>query len=194
MTYHTRDEWRLPPRGPQHAAPFGSSTPLRIHAHRALRLFVAAGAWGAGLCLIIGLVAMVAKTAGPGRTTHVTAATRRYTLPRGHLATAAPGKKAGAGRVPQLIRTFVGAGDRTTGAFRVAADSRWKLEWSYRCPARAPAGHLIIREGDAGGGGVSVDAAGAAGHGSTWTYSDASAHYLVVITNCDWTVKVTGDQ
>src|SRR5215475_2923298 len=67
MIYQTPDGWRLERRGPQHAAPLASSAPLRRHSGRALRLIVTAGAWGAGLCLVIGLVAMVAQSAGPSR-------------------------------------------------------------------------------------------------------------------------------
>jgi hypothetical protein len=55
-----------------------------------------------------------------------------------------------------------------------------------------PRGRLLIREGNAAGGGASVDAAGPAGYGSTWTYSAAGTHYLVVITNCGWTIRVAG--
>ena len=39
-----------------------------------------------------------------------------------------------------------------------------------------------------------MSASGAAGAGSTWIYSRAAAHYLVVITNCAWTIKVTGSR
>lgn len=187
MTYHTPDGWR-PPHGPQHAAPFGSSTPLRVHAHRALRLFVAAGAWGAGLCLVVGLVAMVA---GADRATPISAQAGDYRAPQDRDPAQGPPRsvRPTGGRL-EAVRTFDGTGDLTTPPFRVAADGRWELEWSYSCPARTPGGHLIIREGDAAGGGISVAASGTAGHGSTWTYSDGASHYLVVITNCGWTVKV----
>ena len=132
MTYQAPDGWRLPPSNPQHATPADGSAHLSSRAHRALRLFVTAGAWGAGLCLIIGSVALV------------------------------------------------------------AARSRWELQWSYACAPHAGRGALVIREGNAGGGGVSVAEMGAAGHGSTWTYSSVGTHYLVVITNCAWAIEVTG--
>jgi hypothetical protein len=190
MTYQAPDGWRLTPHGPQHAAPLGSgSRPLRIHAHRALRLFIVAGAWGAGLCLIIGSVALVAGAAGPDRAAHVAATAGNDHPGKGQL----PGR--GASSAPadrRVLATFSGTGNQTTSDFTVAAHSRWELQWSYRCAARSPLGHLVIREGNAGGNGVSVDAAGATGHGSAWTYSDVSAHYLVVITNCGWTVQLIG--
>jgi hypothetical protein len=189
MTYQTPDGWQLPPRCPQHAAPFGSSGPLHLHAHRALRLFVTAGAWAAGLCLIIGSVALVAGSAGPADATHVRAAAARSgQLPgRGHQPRRRPPGSAG-----HLLGTFTGTGNRTTSQFSVAAHSRWELQWFYQCPARTPGGHLIIREGNAAGNGVSVAAAGSSGHGSTWTYSSASSHFFVVTTNCAWTAKVLG--
>jgi hypothetical protein len=166
---------------------------MSIHAHRALRLFVTAGAWAAGLCLIVGSVALVAEAAGPAPETHVTAAAG-YPLRTGQL----PGHGAKAHGDPapggqrDVLRAFVGTGNRTTSQFTVAPHSRWELRWSYKCAARSPRGRLVIREGNAAGSGVSVDAAGAAGQGSAWTYSDTDTHYLVVLTNCAWTIDVTG--
>jgi hypothetical protein len=194
MTYQTPEGWRLPPRCPQHAAPFGSSTPLRFHTHRALRLFVTAGAWAAGLCLIVASVALVAKAAGPGRATHVTSAAHQNRMPSGQLSGHAGtgGQSAPAGGAHDVLRTFAGTGNRVTSQFTVAAQGRWELRWSYQCAGHASADRLIIMEGNAAHSGVSVDAAGAEGEGSTWAYSDAGTHYLVVTTNCDWTAKVLG--
>jgi hypothetical protein len=90
-----------------------------------------------------------------------------------------------------VLRRFFGTGDQVTGSFTTAAHSRWELSWSYHCPARGLPGQLII---EAGGGGLSVTAAGPAGHGSTWTYSAARRHFLVVTANCAWSVRVTGDR
>ena len=194
MTYQARDGWRLPPRCPQHAAPLGGSAPLSVHAHRALRLFITAGAWAAGLCLIIGSVALVAEAAGPAPSTPVTAAAAGDHLRTGQL----PGHAAKAHRDPapggthDVLRAFVGTGNRTTSQFTVAPHSQWELRWSYKCAARSPRGRLVIRAGNAAGSGVSVDAAGAAGQGSAWTYSGAGSHYLVVLTNCAWTIDVAG--
>jgi hypothetical protein len=190
MTYQTPDGWQLPPRCPQHAAPFGNSGPLPLHAHRALRLLVTAGAWAAGLCLIIGSVALVAGTAGPAGATHVRAAAARTGQLPGHHHHAR--RPPGAGRAGHLLRTFSGTGNRTTSQFSVAAHSRWELQWLYHCPSRRPDGHLLIWEGNAAGNGVSVDETGASGRGSTWTYSSASAHFFVVTTNCAWTARVLG--
>lgn len=185
MTYQAPNGWQFPGHGSHHAAPFGDSTPMRIHAHRALRLLAVAGAWAAGLFLVLGSMALVVKSTGPTSTTHLAAAARVHHLgPRqklsGHSRPAGP-----------VTHTFRGTGNRTTGQFTVAPNRRWDLSWSYACPARL-SGHLLIREGAAGNAGISVSASGAAGSGRTSTYSRASAHYLVVITDCTWTIQVTG--
>ncbi|HEU5420529.1 MAG TPA: hypothetical protein VFV41_22775 [Streptosporangiaceae bacterium] len=202
MTYQAPRGWRLPPRGPQHAAPFGSTTPLVVHAHRALRLFVTAGAWAAGLCLVTGLVALVAEAAGPAKATHVAAAAGSSKLnPRATGARGGPGGDHGGGagqpgstrRPGTVLRAFAGTGNRTTGAFSVTAPGRWDLHWSFQCAPRAPRGGLIIREGGGGHDGLSVDAAGSAGTGSTSTYSATASHYLVIITSCSWKVRVVSD-
>jgi hypothetical protein len=199
MTYQAPRGWRTQPRGAQHAAPFGSNTPLVVHAHRALRLFVTAGAWAAGLCLVIALVALVAETAGPASATHVTAAAGSAQLSaRAAKARAgqhgrhggSAGQAGGSHRAP-VLGAFSGRGNRTTGPFAVPAPGRWNLRWSYQCPPRTPRGQLIIREGGSGDG-LSVDATGPAGHGSTSSYSATARHYLVVITGCSWNVRVTG--
>jgi hypothetical protein len=184
MTYPAPGRWQFPVHGSHHAAPFGNATPMRIHAHRALRLLAVAGTWAAGLCLVIGSVALVAETAGPASATHVSTAAGVHHLRHGKLA-------GHGGRARSLARTFRGTGNQTTGAFTVAVNHRWGLRWSYACPGRARPGNLLIREGGAGNRGVSVSASGAAGAGSTWAYSQAAGHYLVVISNCTWTIRVT---
>jgi hypothetical protein len=193
MSYPAPGGWQSPVHGSHHAAPPGHATPMRRHAHRALRLAGVAGAWAAGLCLVIGSVTLVAETTEPTSATHVsTAAGMSSAAGMSHLAN----KKLGphAARSGPLTRTFRGTGNQTTRMFTVAPHHRWNLRWSYACPGRPPAGHLLIREGDAGSVGVSVSASGAAGAGSTWTYSQAAAHYLVVITNCAWMIRVTGNR
>jgi hypothetical protein len=189
MSYQAPDGWRLPVRAPQHAT-FGGATPLRIHAHRALRLLAAAGAWAAGLCLVVGSVALVAETAGPAGATHVAPAAGIRRLPPGRL----PGDGAARrrGGEPRLAQTFAGTGNQTTGSFPVAPRSRYQLHWSYQC-GRRPRGHLLIRE--SGTAGVTVMAAGPAASGSTWAWAPAAGaarHYLVVIADCAWEIRVTG--
>jgi hypothetical protein len=67
-TYHDFDGWPRPRRAPQHAAvPFRWSGPARLQAHRALRLFGAAGLCAAGLCLVIGSIVLVTSQGRPGK-------------------------------------------------------------------------------------------------------------------------------
>jgi hypothetical protein len=190
MTYHTPHGWRVTAHGPLHAASAGSPATLRLRLrlHKALRLFVAAGAWGAGLCLIIASVALVAEASGSGSPDHVTATSRSYHLKQGGPAGTPTARQPS--RV--TLARFADTGDTVTRAFRVASASRWQLSWSYRCAAGQPGGQLQIRQGGAAGGGLIVSAAGRAARGSTWTYSTASTHYLVVTTGCAWTIEVVG--
>jgi len=188
MTYQAPNGWQIPVHGTHHAAPFSQPAPARLHTRRALRLVATAGTWAAGLCLVIGSIALVAEAAGPTSATHVSAAARVAGLH--HAAPAGPAGHGGA--ATPVTRTFTGTGNQTTSQFTVAPHSRWDLHWSYRCPARTAGGHLIIAEGSAGNDGVSVSADGAAGAGSSWTYSPGAAHYLVVLASCSWTIQVTG--
>jgi hypothetical protein len=191
MSYQAPDEWRLQVHGPHHAAPLGACGPLRAHAHRALRLVAVAGAWAAGLCLVVGSVALVAG-AEPPAATHVTAAAGVHRLPP--AGSRPPHGRRQARRIFEgtVQRTFAGAGDQVTGQFTVAARSRWELRWSYACSRAVPAGHLLIRE--SGSDGVTVSASGASGQGTVWAWTRSPSHYLVVIANCGWTIQVTGSR
>ncbi|MGA3154063.1 MAG: hypothetical protein ACLPN6_16480 [Streptosporangiaceae bacterium] len=77
MSFPAPDDGRPPP-APQHAVAWDVRTPLQLHVHRAVRLLAAVGGYGAGLCLIIGMVALVAVDARPGRQTHITAAAEQH--------------------------------------------------------------------------------------------------------------------
>ena len=184
MSYPAPDGWQLPVHGSHHAAPLRHATPGRRQAHRALRLLAVTGGWAAGLCLVIGSVTLVAETAQPATATHVSTAAGVHDL----------GNRKPAAHAGPLTRVFRGTGSQTTSQFTVAPGHRWNLRWSYACPGRAPSGHLLIRDGEAGNAGASVSAAGGAGGGSTWIYAEAAAHDLVVITNCSWTIRVTGNR
>jgi hypothetical protein len=184
MSYPAPDGWQFPVHGSHHAAPLRHATARRGQAHRALRLLAIAGGWTAGLCLVIGSVTLVAETAQPATATHVSTAAGVHD----------PGNTKPAARAGPPTRVFRGTGDQTTTRFAVTPGHRWNLRWSYACPGRPPSGHLLIRDGAAGNAGASVSASGAAGGGSTWIYAQAAAHYLVVITNCSWTIRVTGNR
>ena len=176
MTYQTPDPWRLERRGPQHAAPFDTSAPLRRHGGRALRLIVTAGAWGAGLCLVIGLVAMVAQAGTP------------HHPARPSDAAAAGGAASNAAYV-QYIKRIRGTGTALPH-FVVAGHSQWELRWSYHCAAGSR-GYLTISE-PAITSGVSIRATGPSARGVTWAFSETTTHFLLIDGSCPWTVTVAG--
>jgi hypothetical protein len=145
-----------------------------------VRLLITAGAWGAGLCLVVGLVSLEA-----GRSGQVA-----------NLASAAHDRDGLVGSTAtspmQARHIFTGSGDQTIGPFWIGRPSRWKLGWSYHCTAAGTAGHLSIRE--KGRSAVSVTASGPAGHGQTWTDGGAGQRSLAIRSNCAWTVGVTGSR
>jgi hypothetical protein len=197
-TYHDPDGWPQPPRAPLHAAaPFGMSSPAGLHAHRALRLFVTAGTWAAGLCLVIGSIVLVVSAATPGRITGLDTASSGH-----HGTTSAAGVgldplSAGAALPPagqavasRPIASFAGRGDQTTAEFRVHAGARWQIRWSYSCPQSIRAGLLVVENARAGAVGASITEAGLAGRGETWLNAGARRHRLIVISTCSWHMKV----
>jgi hypothetical protein len=191
MTYRDSDGWRLPARVPQHAAPFGYSDPLRGHTRRALRLFVTAGTWAAGLCLVIGSIVLVATAAGPGSAVPKLAAARQPS-PTAGQAGRDPAKVSGSGSTgpAPVLAAFSGQGNRTTRHFRVRAHARWELRWSYSCPAGVADGQLVVEDaGAAGRGGASIDQTGISGAGSIWLGPGKATHYLIVISTCSWSMK-----
>src|SRR5690242_8019552 len=178
MIDHTPEGWGLQRRGPQHAAPLGSSASARFHTQRAARLLITAGAWGAGLCLVVGLVAL--EAGGSGQVANLASAHDRDGLVRSTTT-----------NVTQARHVYKGSGDHTVGPFRIGPHGRWRLGWSYRCTAAGMTGHLSIREK---GHAVSVTASGPSGRGQTWTDGGTGQHALTIRSNCRWTVRVAGPQ
>ncbi len=188
MTHHGLDGWRLSRRAPEHAVAFGSASLVRSHVLRALRLFVTAGMWAAGLCLVIGLIVLVVAAGGPGHGQSALDAARQ-TPAVGHPDTLTA-QSAGPRRVrtERVLMAFSGRGNVTTRQFSVKPHKRWELRWSYLCPATA--GQLIVEDSDGtSAGGASIDQSGISGSGATWLSSARTKHHLVVISTCSWTMK-----
>ncbi len=192
----TRDSGaRRPPRSSLHAVQFPGVSPAAVHARRALRLFVTAGTWAAGLCLVVGSIVLVAATAGRSTETGQDAASRSSGLPIG-APLPALGVRVPAGLASyREVATFTGRGDKVTGRFRIRADARWQLRWSFRCPAGSRHGHLTVADAAIGvRGAITLGAAitklGAGGHGRTWRHASRGSHELVVLSSCTWTMKV----
>jgi hypothetical protein len=192
MTHRDSDQWRLPPRAPQHAVPVEFSRPLRGHAHRALRLFVIAGTWAAGLCLVIGSIVLVTAATGHSRGQPALAMAGQTSLATGNASRLAV---AGLANRPEhggfdVIARFSGHGDETTRQFRIRPHLRWELRWTYSCPAGMAAGQLIVEDaGSTETNGASIDQTGISGAGATWLNSAVPRHSLVVISTCSWTMK-----
>jgi hypothetical protein len=173
---------------PQHAASLPrSAAPLRGHSVRALRLVVAAGAWGAALCLTFGLVAMVAGAArsvqshAPGPPKSSLAVGDDYAKPE------LKGNRASFG--PYMHKTFRGTGDGGDH-FRLAARTPWYLHWAYHCTGAQARTFLAISQPRSAAV-VSVHEAGVSGDGGAWAYADSSSTALHVTSDCDWSVTVT---
>jgi hypothetical protein len=205
-TYHDSDGWPRPLRAPQHAAaPFGPPLLARLQAHRALSLFVTAGTWAAGLCLVTGAIAIVVSAASPGKVAttseassqHLTAGSLRNGRPLAAVSgradpsasRPAPDHSRTAGQFRRIVR-FTGHGDETTREFQIRSASRWQIQWAYTCPASLRTGLLVVEDADPGAVGASISEAGTAGSGATWLRASARDHRLVVISTCSWTLKV----
>jgi hypothetical protein len=196
-TYHDSDGWPRPLRAPQHAAaPFGPSSPARLKAQRALRLFATAGLWAAGLCLVIGAIVLVVAQAKPGRLTPASVLTSvragRLPTPAARPVATHPARTARRtrGHARQLA-AFSGHGDKTTGSFRTAVGAGWQILWSYACARTVRAGLFVVEDATAGAAGASITQSGVAGHGVTTLRPAGRTHHLIVISNCSWTMKVT---
>jgi hypothetical protein len=175
---------------PQHAASLPSSAaPLRGHSGRALRLVVAAGAWGAALCLTFGLVAMVAAH-GPAPAEHSASGSTGSSTEVGDESKLAPkleGNRASFG--PIIQKTFRGTGDGGDH-FRLAARTPWYLHWAYHCTGTQARTFLAVSQPRSSAV-VSVHEAGISGAGDASAYADSPSAALEVTSDCTWSLTVT---
>jgi hypothetical protein len=105
--------------------------------------------------------------------------------------TATPSATASAGTAsgrPGVLARFSGSGAETTRRFTVPGSGNWALKWSYNCAALGSKGNFIVTEDQADMTGVSVNELGLQGHGVTHGYGDAGRHYLVVNSECAWSL------
>jgi hypothetical protein len=70
----------------------------------------------------------------------------------------------------------------------VPGPGNWALKWSYNCASLGSQGSFMVTEDQADASGVTVNELGLQGHGLTHAYSDAGRHYLVVNSECSWTL------
>jgi len=197
MTYRDSDGWYLPSRIPQHAAPFGFARPLRHRAHLAIRLFVTAGIWAAGLCLVIGLVVFVsnataadkAKNAGANRNAS------QLGVPQGpRTDPTTPFPQAQPGRPHPLPYKFTGHGTTTSARFAVPVGHRLMIRWSYRCQTGTTTSQFTFEDVLLTSGkttpGPAVDGSGLSGQGTIALPRGARTHYLMISSTCSWKIKV----
>jgi hypothetical protein len=166
MTHHAPHQ-DCPARFPRHAAvaPAAPRWPLRA----ALRLVIAAGSCVAGLCLVIGLIAVVTSAAAPRRPpANVTAQANSEPPDQ-------PGLQGLASAGPATVR------------FTTQPGSSWRLTWEFRCPRRGGRRYFAIR---ASSDGLQLARSGRHGQGITRAYRSAGQHLLAVQSGCGWRVRV----
>ena len=172
MTHQAPYRWQPPRPRPQHrAGAVRPSLPRHDQVRRALRLLVAAGTCIAGLCLVVGLVALVAALTESSRAANVAANSRA---------------------TPAMITSVTGSGNRTV-ANLATARTGWRLSWSYACGPARTGRHLTVREVPVTGPPRTVVAArGQSGHGVSSVYHESGPHGLAVISGCSWKLRVVG--
>jgi hypothetical protein len=178
--------------------PFSGSPRPRLH--RSLRLIIAAGTAAAGLCLVIGSVAMVA--AAGGTKARSTASSGRDPgpgvpasghLPRGITGGTGSGHGTDQGgkssyRVGRTLDKFQGTGSGERGKFNIPEPGLWGIAWSYSCP-QTPGTFVLGQTNVWLTYSIDVNVHGAAGHGLTWITS-AGRHSLVIVSGCTWQLRV----
>jgi len=180
--------------------------PRRPPVHRVLRLIMTAGAVAAGLCLIVGMVLMVAAAGGTGHAGSGTGSGSRsggsqLTPPphtgahgqagvpdsNGHHPSMSPGSRY---RVSRTLRVFKGQGTGEPGPFRIGKPGIWGLAWSYNCPPTRPGNFVLGETRTWIGFDVTQEAQGTWGQGLYWVTGDAGKHSLVVVSQCHWQLRV----
>ena len=90
----------------------------------------------------------------------------------------------------QTVATFTGSGDENTPAFTVS--STWKLSYTFDCSALGFAGNFQVFEDGGDDSAVTVNDLADSKSASTYAYDDDGTHWLKIISDCTWTVTVTG--
>jgi len=163
--------------------------------HRALRLVIAAGTAAAGVCLVLGMTALVVKmgggVSGSADSWPVTARqASNLTVGDG------PARPAGPPNAPphwiagQVVAYFRGARLAKHAEFRIVGRGTWGLSWSFRCVAGRSGRLVVTGIAKLTGYDLEIDASGPAGHGITWYTADPGNHSLDIISACSWAVRV----
>jgi len=199
MRYRDSDELCLPARAPEHAAPVRFlrrrrspgrprvAVRVRRVTREALRFFITAIAWAAGLGLVIGSIVLIATVTAPDRAVPASGLGRGD---QNSLRQEAP-------RAPvdyRVLAAFSGHGDRKTKEFSVKASLQWQVRWTYRCAPKADAAKFTLLRADMGPGHPTIrrttEDFARRGRGSAWLRATGHQYYLEVISACSWRVKV----
>jgi hypothetical protein len=182
--------------------------PARPHVHRMLRLIMTAAAVAAGLCLVVGMVTLVAATGstGPSKAGQTVApgqrsgGSRHTSQPGGgnHGVSgglSGPGSHArmtqgGHFHIGHTVAVFDGSGTGEPGPFTIRRPGSWGLSWSYSCPKGKPGNFVLGETHTSIGLNVSVRESGPAGHGMYWVTGDTGPHSLVVASECTWRLRI----
>lgn len=146
---------------------------LASPAGRAVRLTVAAGAAAAGLCLVLGLVALVATIGYPGAV---------------HSGAARAGSRPGHFEQTTLtvgatVATFSGAGLTHQARRTINVPDTWGIAWTFHCqPGRNPG--FTVADGTPGT--VRITDSANHGHGVWWDFHAPGNHQLLFLSDCAW--------
>ena len=159
--------------------------------------------------------ASTGETSAPGATTQ--SPCRVGYLPQGScLAGAAPATAAPTTAAPSpssrrsgtigtrhavTIATFTGHGDRRlvprpirTSRFTIRGNGNWVLKYTYDCSGQLGGeGNFIVDEdamNNDNPSAVAINRLGSGGHGSWHVHGDAGRHYLEILTECPYKIRV----
>ncbi|HUJ04663.1 MAG TPA: hypothetical protein VLX31_00995 [Streptosporangiaceae bacterium] len=156
---------------------------------RTLRLVMVAGSAGAGLCLVLAMIALV--VAFGGAKVSPTASTKRTKDTSASLnrTSQRPSPRAWPKVPGSTIADYRGAGSSRRDIFHIDQPGVWGLSWRFSC--RVGQGRFMAREIDPDGRqAIEIRSSGAAGQGISWATGDAGRHSLVITSGCSWTAKI----
>lgn len=168
----------------RHVEELSIGEPDRVSPHRLVRLLVTAGSAAAGLCLVVGLSALM-----------VALGARQHGWPRAssqHTRSPGHGRRDGHGNgnVRAVGRALTGKGGRRGLEVHVERQSTWGLAWSFRCPA-GRSGAFTVRAADAP---ASRDPllrrVGEHRTGVWWNANDRGVHAVHIVSGCPWRAHI----
>ncbi len=90
----------------------------------------------------------------------------------------------------RTVASYDGSTTGQRGVFTIPRPGNWALAWSYTCPDGQPGTFAVSEVHTSVPNTVDVAQAGLGGRGVTWIAADPGHHSLLVITNCDWSVRI----